>query len=76
MLIKLKYRAYNDDDTQHSRAANPFIKYSPAPVAQQPTMNGAPKGSLDEAQQPEPYIAANPTRPSTYKNLRILASAS
>ena len=63
----LKYRQYNDEDMQHSRAANPFIKYSPAPVAQQPTLNGAPNASFDEAQHPDPYEAANPTRPSTCK---------
>lgn len=50
---------------QLSRAANPLIKCSPAPVAQQATTNGVPKGPLDEAQHPEPNIAANPTRPST-----------
>ena len=57
-----------DDETQHSRAANPFIRYSPAPLTQQPTINGAPKGPFEDAQQPEPCIAANPTRPPTYKN--------
>lgn len=54
---------YIDDEMQHSRAANPFIRYSPAPDTQQPTMKGAPKGPFEEAQQPEPYIAPNPTRP-------------
>jgi hypothetical protein len=51
--------------TQLPRAANPLIKSSPGPVAQQATTNGVPKGPLDEAQHPEPNIAANPTRPST-----------
>lgn len=63
--MALSHRTYNDDDTQHSRAANPLIKHSPTPVAQHPTTNGEPKGSFTEAQHPEPYIAANPTRPST-----------
>lgn len=62
----LDYRdAYIDDETQHSRAAKPLIRYSPAPVAQQPTIKGAPKGPFEDAQQPEPYIAASPTRPPT-----------
>lgn len=66
-LIRLtKRQPYSDDETQHSRAANPLIKLSPAPVAQQPTIKGAPKGPLEEAQQPEPYIAASPTRPPTW----------
>lgn len=56
---------YSDDETQHSRAANPLIKHSPTPVAQQPTTQAAPKGSFIAAQHPEPYTAANPTRPST-----------
>ena len=43
-----------DEDTQHSRAANRLIKYSPAPLTQHPTTNGAPKGPLEDAQQPEP----------------------
>lgn len=55
-----------DVETQHSRAANTFIRYSPVPLTQQPTTNGAPKGPFEDAQQPEPYIAANPTRPPTY----------
>ena len=57
---------------QHSRAANPLIKCSPAPVAQQATMNGVPKGPLEEAQHPEPYIAASPTRPSTCQDISVL----
>lgn len=56
---------YSDDETQHSRAANPLIKCSPAPVTQQPTMHGTPNGSFEVAQHPHPYIAANPTRPLT-----------
>lgn len=59
------WQTYSDDEIQHSRAANPFIRYSPAPLTQHPTLNGAPKGPLDDAQQPEPYIAARPTRPLT-----------
>lgn len=47
----------------HSLDANPFIRCSPAPDTQQPAMNGAPNGPFDDAQQPEPYIAASPTRP-------------
>lgn len=49
----------------HSLAANPLIRCSPAPETQQPAINGAPKGPFDDAQQPEPYIAASPTRPLT-----------
>jgi len=56
---------YSDNETQHSLAANPFIRYSPAPDTQQPAMNGDPKGPFDDAQQPAPYTAANPTRPLT-----------
>lgn len=63
-----RFRTYNDADTQHSRAANPFIKYSPAPETQQAVTNGSPNGSFEEAQHPEPYIAANPTRPLTCNN--------
>lgn len=58
-------QSYSDNETQHSLAANPFIRCSPAPDTQQPAMNGAPKGPFDDAQQPEPYIAANPMRPLT-----------
>lgn len=60
------WQTYSDDEIQHSRAANPFIRCSPAPLTQHPTINGAPKGPIDDAQQPEPYIAASPTRPLTY----------
>jgi len=58
-------QSYIDIETMHSLAANPFIRFSPAPDTQQPAMNGAPKGPFDDAQQPEPYIAASPTRPQT-----------
>lgn len=58
-------RTYNDEDMQDSRAANPFIRYSPAPLTQQPTIKGAPEGPFEDAQQPAPYIAASPTRPLT-----------
>lgn len=58
-------QTYSDNDTQHSLAANPFMRYSPPPETQPPTMKGAPNGPFEEAQQPEPYIAANPTRPLT-----------
>lgn len=51
---------------QHSRAANPFIRYSPAPLTQLPTMQGEPNGPFEDAQQPDPYVAATPTRPLTY----------
>lgn len=51
---------------QHSRAANPFIRYSPAPLTQVPTMKGESDGPFVDAQQPAPYVAANPTRPLTY----------
>lgn len=43
------------------------MRYSPAPETQLPTINGAPEGSFDAAQQPDPYIAANPTRPLIYQ---------
>lgn len=65
MINKVSCNTYKEEDMQHSLAANPFIRYSPAPLTQQPTIKGAPKGPFEDAQQPEPYIAANPIRPLT-----------
>ena len=57
---------------QHSLAASALIKYSPAPVVQQPAWKGNPKGPFEDAQQPEPYVPANPTRPLTYQEERLV----
>lgn len=47
-------KVYSDNEVQHSLAANPLIRYSPAPDTQQPTIHGSPNSPLEDAQQPEP----------------------
>lgn len=58
--------SYNEDAMQHSLATKLFMRGSPVPVAQQPMFKGGSVEPLDDAQHPEPYIAAKPTRPPTY----------
>jgi hypothetical protein len=67
--VKIMYR---DNDMQHSLAASALIKYSPAPVVQQPARKEDSKGPFEDAQQPEPYMPANPTRPLTYQEERVV----